>query len=605
MKLNPQCFKIKTLKLFSIFILVIHTNAWSSDSSDFSSNSQAAIFTDIIDVNIGYPTTKGPVPLKPRCLFPIARPDATTTIFAGAAVEPSIAVNPKTPNIIVAGWQQDRINNGGALECPIGFSHDGGLSWERTTVPFQKCLGGLFQRSTDTWLSYSADGSHVYCSVYGFNITEDPNQKQQQAILVSRSNDGGRTWKKPHIVGQTRSVTFPALDKNSITADPNIAQNAYCVWDRFGKELTAHSITQISKTDNFGKTWSRASLVYDPFPDLLEHHQSNDDPNDNQTINNIVVVLPKATSDDQQWTSDLENEDSKTLRFSGDLLNFMTRIYAKPGATNEEYVFDRFPSQFTLFDIAFVRSKDQGETWNKNAAIVTSFVNAFVFTGGYTIVDGNITGGIGTRLRTANEIFSCNVNPKNGFLYLVWQTGQFREDQLPQLALTTSRDGGLNWSEPIMINRTPQDCPNPQAFNPFVAITEEGLVGVLYSDFRKDKKSDLNRTKTDTWLAFYQEVKDPHGGSTKAGLNFIKEVRLSKKSYIVQNGPTTGLGVMTTADYPFLTAQKNTFYAIQTQSFDGPFSPPREILNDPATNTILLLDENYRQAPFFSKIQPF
>src|ERR1700722_4873369 len=62
--------------------------------------------------------------------------DATTTIFHGAAVEPTIAVNPKNKKHIVAAWQQDRISNGGALETGISYSPDGGKSWHRSTVPF-------------------------------------------------------------------------------------------------------------------------------------------------------------------------------------------------------------------------------------------------------------------------------------------------------------------------------------------------------------------------------------------------------------------------------------------------------------------------------------
>ena len=87
------------------------------------------------------------------------------------------------------------------------------------------------------------------------------------------------------------------------------------------------------------------------------------------------------------------------------------------------------------------------------------------------------------------------------------------------------------------------------------------------------------------------------------GLDFVKEIRLSEKSYIAQNGPTTTQGVMTDGDYQFLTAHGNDFYAIYTKSFDGPFNPATVFFTDPVHNATVLLDDNYRTAPFVSIIK--
>jgi hypothetical protein len=70
-------------------------------------------------INIGYPNGISPVPLTPDCLLPILIPGRTTTIHSGSVVEPSIAVNPKDCDRIVACWQQSRIFNGGSLEVGI------------------------------------------------------------------------------------------------------------------------------------------------------------------------------------------------------------------------------------------------------------------------------------------------------------------------------------------------------------------------------------------------------------------------------------------------------------------------------------------------------
>ena len=145
-------------------------------------------------------------------------------------------------------------------------------------------------------------------------------------------------------------------------------------------------------------------------------------------------------------------------------------------------------------------------------------------------------------MRNDQTVPSYNVNPKNGFLYVAYQSSEFRSDQLQQIGLVTSRDGGKTWSGGVQVNRTPANAANPQAFAPFVAVTKNGRVGVLYFDFRKDDRLDPSQTNMDAWLAIYQEVEDPNGGSTQKGLDFVKEIRLSKVSYIAQNGPLTTLG---------------------------------------------------------------
>lgn len=534
--------------------------------------------------------------LSPDCLDRQEVFNTTTTIFHGSSVEPTIAVNPINKNRMVAVWQQDRISNGGALLAGVAFSKDGGLHWHKSDVPFQFCEGGISQRSGDEWLSYSADGSRVYLCAAVLNATLEPNTEKQWGVVVTISRDDGETWSEPRYLFSSMNYLseptkqFANSDKTSITADPNNPYNAITVWANFNPSSSFHGVAQSSYTNDGGKNWSAVQQLYDPFPDLTAKGLSNGIQNDNQASNNVVVILPKK---------------SYKRNVNGDWLDFTVRVYAKPGATDAQYTNDSFPFQFTLTDIVAVRSKNQGKTWNpQSKIIIPSFVNNLLYTGGYTYdSDGNILGGVGTLMRNDQTVPSYNVNPKNGFLYVAYQTSAFRQDQLQQIGLVTSRDGGHTWSTPVQINRTPINALNPQAFAPFVAITKKGRVGVLYFDFRNDDRSDLNNTKMDAWLAIYQEVKDPKGGDTHIGLNFVEEIRLSEKSYIAQNGPKTGSGVMTEGDYQYLRAQGDNFYAIFMKSFDGPFTPATEIFFDPVHNAIILLDNNLRTAPFISIVK--
>lgn len=553
----------------------------------------------VLDVDVGYPFPEDPVPLDPGCILPQMIPGSSTTIFYGADVEPTIAVNPKKPNFIVAAWQNDRIDNGGALELPVAHSCDGGRTWSRSVVPFQACIGGITHRISDPWLSYSIDGETVYFSALIFNTVFDPNTPTQEGVAVAVSKDNGVTWKTHILITSpatfVENLEFPIDDKPSVTADPNHNNVAYVVWDRFPFGIASlHSVSTFAKTSNGGKKWSTAYTIYDPFPDLNAHNLSNGNINDNNTISNTIVVQPL-------------RKPKFNPRTRGDLLDFMVRVYAIPGATDAEYSSDFvFPFMFTTADIVFVRSQDLGLTWDTFATVVAPFdVNAVVFTGGYTYGPGGIvTGGVGTQLRTnigpLGQVMAPAVNPCNGNLYVVFQTGQFRADKLPQIGLVSSRDGGRTWSPPIQVNLTPPFAANPQAFTPSVAVTEDGFVGIVYYDFRNDPKTNPDATLTDAWIDIYREVHDPNGGSTGVGLDFVREVRLSKQSFIQQSGPVTGQGVMTSGDYTSVVAQCNKFYAIYIKSFPGPFTPPFPFFSDPGTGTSIFIDLNKRTDPFVS-----
>lgn len=163
--------------------------------------------------------------ISPRCLDRQEVYGTTTTIFHGAAVEPTIAVNPLCKKYMVAVWQQDRISNGGALEAGVSYSKDGGKHWHKSHVPFQICECGINQRSGDEWLSYSSDGSRVYLCAAVLNATQEPNTQNQFGVVVTISKDNGATWSEPQYLFSSMNFIsdptqqFANSDKTSITAD--------------------------------------------------------------------------------------------------------------------------------------------------------------------------------------------------------------------------------------------------------------------------------------------------------------------------------------------------------------------------------------------------
>jgi hypothetical protein len=236
--------------------------------------------------------------------------------YAGSEVEPSLSASPLNPDHLVASWQQDRWSNGAADGIVAAVSLDGGISWTRAAVPFSRCGGGAgrggdFDRATDPWVSFSADGAVVHHVALAVGAAES-------AILAARSTDGGLTWSDARVL-QREDEAALFVDKPSLTADPVDPARAYAVWDRLtgigGPAALQTGPAWFSRTTDAGLTWEAPRVLHDPGPDA-------------QTIGNLVLVLP-----------------------DGALLDVFVRIL---GASTSA----------PRFDVAAVSSADGGATWS-------------------------------------------------------------------------------------------------------------------------------------------------------------------------------------------------------------------------------------------------
>ena len=563
------------------------------------------------------------LPLSPCIVSTSLVPYQDITIHYGSDVEPHIAVNPRDPKKAVFCYQYSRVSNSGALEIGIGYTNDGGKTIRNSLVPFQTCIGGIIQRSSDPWLSYSKCGSRVFLNVLVFNIIPVPGTEIQYGVVTSYSDNNGKTWSRPiYLITSPDTLTsppgLPYDDKNTITADPNDERYVYSVWTRYPRFIFDfphnHADNWFALSNNKGRTWFPAVLIYDGTKDLFDSGLSNGVSEYNWTFNNEIVVLPEDCDDKDKSEDKCKRGDR---RKTGELLDFFVRTYAKAGTTTE-FETDSFPFQFTANDIALIRSKDHGFSWTREAIVVTPFsINDQVFTGGYTystqlVIDamgnvvqpniGNITGGTGTRMRTGDNAPSYAVNPHNGNLYVAFQDSRAQSNLLPQIFLTASRDGGYKWSAPVLVSQTPLCSPNPQAFTPTVAVDDKGNVGILYSDFRNDCRRSPDFTLSDTWLAIFKEIDGDCPFFEGAGVEFVKECRLNPRSYIAQNGPTTDSGVMTNGDYAGLEGSKIGFHAVYTTTADGPFNPLTILDTNPEGFT-LFLDNNVRTSVRLSVVR--
>ena len=446
----------------------------------------------------------------------IARdPSGQRQVFLNAEVEPWVDVNPTNPNNIVAFWQQDRWSDGGSRGLVAGVSMNGGTSWTSVAIPgVTLCSGGTFERASDPWLSFAPNGTLHQISL-ALDIDPPANRpggNGRNALLTSRSTNGGLTWTAPITIIQDENPRF-LNDKESITADPTDSNFVYAVWDRLKSstgniinpervpgDLSFKGAAMFSRTTDGGVTWEAPRVLYDPGAI-------------SQTIGNQVVVTPEGT----------------LVAFFDEILGASNRAGAGP------------------FNLALKRSFDKGVTFLPNGAPIRT---------NKLLPVGVVTPDLQRAVRDAAILFDVAVDSTNGNLYAVWQDARFSGGRFDEIAFSMSVDDGLTWSAPAKVNRTPVNTTNPlrqQAFIPSVAVTGNGVVVVTYYDFRNDTSAG--------------ELADHFAVHCHApcvgGAGFGDEARLTDVSFDILNAPNArGLFL---GDYVGLAALGRDAFAVFTQ----------------------------------------
>jgi len=443
------------------------------------------------------------------------------TNFADAEVEPQVSVNPANPSNIIGVWQQDRWNNGGAQGLVAGFSSNGGKSWSESELPFSECAnipildpftGAPYDRASDPWVSIGPDGTAYAVGLLATNSTISGNNDTGVATVTSTT--GGASWDNPRLIKSDQGTTpiFEAThffnDKESITADPIHAGTAYVVWDRL--VAPSHSVdailrarafrgpTWFSKTIDGGKTWAGTRAIFDPGQNA-------------QTIGNLLVVDPK----------------------TGVLYDFFELIQSV--GPKHAFLFN--------FSVAFVSSSDGGTTWSGPTTVAAQQL-------------ANDFSTKGDLLRTGNGLPSVAIDASTGQLYVVWEDARFTGGAINQVVISTSTNGGVIWSTPAAISKTPTTVP---AFTTTVAVNSAGTVAVTYYDMR-NPDGITTGLPTDYWLVT----------STDYGSSFGNELRLTSTSFDMSIAPNAG-GLFL-GDYEALTNIGNTFepFFVKTVSSSNP-----------------------------------
>ena len=133
-------------------------------------------------------------------------------ILGDAANEPSIAVDPTNPNIMVIGWRQFDTISSNFRQAGYAYSHDGGRSWT--------CPGvhepGVFR--SDPVLDSDSEGNIYYYSL-----------RSDLLCHLFKSSDGGVSWIGP-IDAFGGDKAWIAIDRTGGIGHGNF----YAAWDHAG-----------------------------------------------------------------------------------------------------------------------------------------------------------------------------------------------------------------------------------------------------------------------------------------------------------------------------------------------------------------------------------
>jgi hypothetical protein len=322
---------------------------------------------------------------------------------------------------------------GGFFGVVAAVTKDGGQSWTKVVVPGVSGCSGAEQDTgaADPRLAFDRNGI-AYLSLDTFPFGRPGTESgASERLTVLRSSDGGLTWPERTVVPAGEPDGFNA--EMWITAHPREAARAYLIWTKHNGDFYP---TYFSRTDD-GETWTRERrIVAAPGERVVDF------------LHNLQV-LP-----------------------SGALLDvFLRGDYNPP---------DPLPKKYEVLSI---RSEDEGETWSEPSRVAVPQ--------GAQPRDPETHVVIWTHPLSATPF---GVAP-DGTAYAAWHDIDFPTNGSSRILLAKSTDGGVSWSDPIIVKEE-----RAQAFTPTLAVAEDGTVGVTYYDFRNDKLGDGELT-TDFWFA--------------------------------------------------------------------------------------------------------
>ncbi|MCA9731120.1 T9SS type A sorting domain-containing protein [candidate division KSB1 bacterium] len=307
--------------------------------------------------------------------------------------EPAIIIDPSNTNRMVAAAN---LNN-------TYSSNDGGLTWITNVANSDYGVWG------DPVVGVDASGHFYY-----FHLSNPPVGNWIDRIVCQKSTDGGLTWSPGTYTGLNGTK---AQDKHwsAFDFEKNAIFLTWTQFDRYGsREPQDSSNILFSKSLDGGESWSIAKRINQVAGDCID---------DDNTVEGAVPCV---------------------------------------GPHNEIYVSWAGPE-----GIVFDKSSDGGETWLEEDVFVATVPGGWA----YDIPEIQRANGL--------PVTACDASggEYNGTVYINW-SDQRNGEADTDIWLSKSTDGGQTWSEPRRVN---DDPPGKQQFFTWMTIDQSN--GNLYFVF--------------------------------------------------------------------------------------------------------------------------
>ncbi|MCF6213097.1 MAG: glycoside hydrolase [Flavobacteriaceae bacterium] len=381
--------------------------------------------------------------------------------------EPSIFINPTNTNNIVVG-------------SIINFYHtsvDGGKTWQTNQIKSTMGVWG------DPCITADTKGNFYYAHLSDPEGTNWRSKRILDRMVVQKSTDGGKTWSDGVGVG----LNVPKQqDKEWLTVNP-FNNEIYITWTEFDKYNSKNpedkSRILFSKSADDGLTWRK--------PVKLSQFEGNALDDDKTTEGAVPSVGPNgaiyvAWSYDNKIYFDKSTDGGLTW-LDKDIVatdqpggwNFdlpgLNRTNGMPvtgvDISENKYkgtVYINFSDQRNgtdNTDVFIVKSDDKGITWSKPIKVNQDTTKTHQF------------------------LTWMSVDPKTGYLYIVYYDRSKYTNNFTDVVLAVSTDGGANFSN-TTISESPFE-PNTQLFfGDYLNISSfNGVVRPVWTRIDKDTLS--------------------------------------------------------------------------------------------------------------------
>lgn len=388
--------------------------------------------------------------------------------FEYGPCEPSIFINPKNIQNIVAGSVMDNVHT----------SFDGGKTWKTNKL---KSTLGVYG---DPCITADFKGNFYYFHLANPDGMAYSGKRFLESMVVQKSTDGGKNWTKGIAIGKNN---FPKQQDKEWTVVNSNNNEIYLTWtefDKYGSSDSKHrSRILFSKSIDGAKTWSNVVVLSELEGDALD---------DDGTVEGAVPALGTKGEIYVSWSFnhkiyfDKSLDDGKTWLTNDVVIceqpggwNFnvpgLSRVNGMPitcvDTSNSKYkgtIYINFSDQRNgkdNTDIFLTKSADGGATWSTPKKVNND------------------------QTKTHQFFTWMSVDSKTGYIYIIFYDRSKYTNNQTDVMLAVSKDGGNTFTNTIISEKPfiPKstiffgDYNNINAYN--------GIVRPIWTRYDNDKLS--------------------------------------------------------------------------------------------------------------------